>query len=58
MTDLRGLAFGLPRRLWLVEIGIFVAALAGLAASTLERRLPHEARLTPRPVPEGVGADA
>ncbi|HEX6685046.1 MAG TPA: MFS transporter [Candidatus Limnocylindrales bacterium] len=44
-----------------------LAALAGVAASTLERRLPPEARLTPRPTTgsrlatvrdEGVAADA
>ena len=35
-----------------------LAGLAGVAASTLERRLPAEVRLTPRPVAEGVPADA
>ena len=39
-------------------VAALLVALAGIAASTLERRLPPAARLTPRPVSQGVGADA
>jgi len=44
MTDLHGLVFGLPRRLWLVEVGIFVNMLGYGAVLPFEIIYLHEGR--------------